>query len=241
LHRILALKDLGLSLAQIDALLNADEELPTAQLRGMLQLKQVEVERGIAEEQMRLRRISVRLDQIEQFGKPSPHEIVVKSVAPLAVASVRVQVPHMAEMGIYCERLTNQVYAALKQRKIRPIQPELMLYHTDEYRETDVDVEAAVAVSPRHLAQTTPSDALTLRELPGHTVVASLIYEGDFSDMTPAVLELLRWVAGNGYVPSGPLREIHLSGPAHLGDADPEEAVTELMLPIAPAHDQAIS
>ena len=144
LHRIIALKDLGLSLAQIADLLNADGELPVAQLRGMLTLKQAEVQREVAEGQMRLQRIEARLNQIEQAGQPSPYEIVVKPVAPLTVASVTAVVPHVQEMSFYCESLTNEVYRALRQAGIRPIQPELILYHEQEYKETDLEVEAAV-------------------------------------------------------------------------------------------------
>jgi hypothetical protein len=68
---------------------------------------------------MRLRRIEARLDQLDQAGKPSPYEVAVKTVAPLAVASVRVTVPNMAEMGYYCESLTHQVYRTLREAQIR--------------------------------------------------------------------------------------------------------------------------
>ncbi len=233
LHRIIALKDLGLSLSQIADLLDEDGDLPVEQLRGMLLLKQAEVRREVADGQMRLRHIAARLDQIEQAGQPSPYEIVVKGVAPLPAASVRATVPHIEEMGYYCESLTNQVYRSLRRAGIRPIQPELILYHTTEYKETDVAVEAAVAVHPKYVTHAMLDEAVGFREIPGHDLAASLIYEGAHRDITPAVLELVGWVAYNQHIPVGPLREIHLSGPAHAEDADDEEAVTELLFPIA--------
>ncbi len=52
LNRILALKDLGLTLDEIGALL--DDELPAAQIRGMLRLKQVEARERVEEERARL-------------------------------------------------------------------------------------------------------------------------------------------------------------------------------------------
>jgi DNA-binding transcriptional MerR regulator/effector-binding domain-containing protein len=235
LHRIIALKDLGLSLAQIAELLDADGDLPVAQLRGMLTLKQAEVRRELAEGQMRLQRIEARLDQIEQAGQPSPHEIVVKPVSPLPVASVSAVVPHVEEMDYYCESLTREVYKALRKAGIRPLQPELILYHATEYKETDLDVEAAVAVVPRHVDHQPLGDTVRFRELPGHELAASLIYEGALRDVVPAVLELLGWVAYQEHVPAGPLREIHLSGPLHTGEVVDEEAVTELLLPIKAA------
>ena len=64
LNRILALKDLGFSLAQIQQMLS--EPLSLDELRGMFRLKHAELARHIAEEQARLERISDRLAQIEQ-------------------------------------------------------------------------------------------------------------------------------------------------------------------------------
>ena len=235
LHRIIALKDLGLSLAQIAELLDADGDLPVAQLRGMLTLKQAEVQRELAEGQMRLQRIEVRLNQIEQAGQPSPYEIVVKPISPLPVASITAVVPHVEEMDYYCESLTREVYKALRKAGIWPLQPELILYHATEYKERDLDVEAAVAVAPRPMDHQALGDTVRFRELPGHELAASLIYEGPLRDVVPAVLELLGWVAYQEHVPAGPLREIHLSGPLHTGEVVDEEAVTELLLPIKAA------
>ncbi|MEZ4592325.1 MAG: hypothetical protein R3D55_14455 [Chloroflexota bacterium] len=76
--------------------------------------------------------------RLEQEGQPSPYEIVVKPVAETAVATVRTTVPHVHEMGHYCELLTGQVYAGLKKGGIRPLQPEIILYHADEYKEDDL-------------------------------------------------------------------------------------------------------
>ncbi len=49
LNRILALKDLGLSLEQVIGLLH--EKLSTAEIRGMLRLKQMELASQVEEEQ----------------------------------------------------------------------------------------------------------------------------------------------------------------------------------------------
>jgi len=75
LNRILALKDLGLSLAQIARLLNDD--LPPAQIRGMLRLKQAELQQQVQEEQARLARVEWRLRQIER-------DVDVEAAVPVA-------------------------------------------------------------------------------------------------------------------------------------------------------------
>jgi DNA-binding transcriptional MerR regulator len=87
LHRILALKELGLSLEQIATLLN--EDLPAEQIRGMLRLKQVELQQHIQEEQERLARVEARIRRIEMEGKMPDREAVVKQVPPIRVLSFR--------------------------------------------------------------------------------------------------------------------------------------------------------
>lgn len=85
LNRILALKDLGLSLEQIATLLN--DKLSAEQIRGMLRLKQLEVQERVGEEQARLARVEARLRQIEGEGKMPTYEVVIKKVPALRVAS----------------------------------------------------------------------------------------------------------------------------------------------------------
>jgi DNA-binding transcriptional MerR regulator len=66
LNRILALKDLGLSLEQIATLFAARDKLTVEQMRGMLRLKQAEAQERVREEQDRLARVEARLRQIEE-------------------------------------------------------------------------------------------------------------------------------------------------------------------------------
>src|SRR5262249_43756862 len=62
LNRILALKDLGLSLEQVARLI--DDKISTDEIRGMLLLRKAELERSLSEEASRLRHIESRLQQI---------------------------------------------------------------------------------------------------------------------------------------------------------------------------------
>jgi len=87
LNRILTLKDLGLSLAQVGELLDGD--LPAEQIRGMLRLKQAEAHQKVEDEQTRLARVEWRLREIEQEGVMSTQEVVLKKVAAMTVASLR--------------------------------------------------------------------------------------------------------------------------------------------------------
>ena len=114
LNRILALKDLGLSLEQIARLLERD--LPPAQLRGILRLKQAEIEEHIEEERARLARVEARLRQIEEEGKMPTYEVVLKKVSAQRVASIRDIIPTYNQQ----QHLWAESDAFLKQQRIQP-------------------------------------------------------------------------------------------------------------------------
>src|SRR5579859_3662844 len=69
LNRIMALKELGFSLTQIADLL--DNTVSAEQIKGMLLLKQAEIERQVQAELEQLRKVRARLQQIENEGQPS--------------------------------------------------------------------------------------------------------------------------------------------------------------------------
>jgi effector-binding domain-containing protein len=128
--------------------------------------------------------------------------------------------------------LYGQLYQGLRGLGITPLQPEITLYHNEDYVETDLDVEVSVPVHPKYQKQELPDDIITLRKLPAHELAATVIYEGRYEEMMPAILSLLRWIGVSDHVPAGPLRELHLSGPAHVGGEVVDSAVIEFQVPI---------
>ncbi len=91
-----------------------------------------------------------------------------------------------------------------------------------------------MAIDAAILQQTPATDDLTFRELPATDLAACLLYEGPFMGIDSAVLELLRWIGIHDHTLAGPLRELHLSGPAHVEGQPVDTAVVELQLPIIP-------
>src|SRR5512136_969126 len=67
LNRILALRELGFPLAQIERLLRDD--LPPRELKRLMQLRHAELQQQVQSEQARLSRVETRLRQIEQEGR----------------------------------------------------------------------------------------------------------------------------------------------------------------------------
>ena len=219
LNRILALKDLGLSLTQVTQLLDGD--LPPEQIRGMLRLKQVEAQQKVEEEQARLARVEWRLRQIEQEGTMSTQEVVLKKVPALTVASVRDVIPTYSDIS----QLFGEVFAYLGQHRVNPVGPPFAIYYDEEYREQNVDVEVAVPVAA--------GDRVKGRELPAVEGMACTVHQGPYDTVSEAYNRLMAWIEANGYRIIEPCREVYIQGPESGGDA--ATYVTEIQFPVEKA------
>ena len=232
LNRIVALNDMGLTLQQISHLLGKGQDLPAEQLRGMLRLRQAAIEQELEDKQFQLTRVEARLNQIEQEGTASPYEVVVKAIDGLTVASFRQPVPAISQMGHYCQMMYQQLHVLLDEYDITGTGQELTLYHNEEYVEVDLDVETAVSVEPGMDSRLPANAPFSVHQIPAAPLAATVVHEGSYHDVTHAVFALLTWSAQHSYAISGPLRELHLSGPAHVNGRVRESAVIEFQLPL---------
>jgi DNA-binding transcriptional MerR regulator len=208
LNRILALKDLGLSLDQIGDLLQRD--LPPDQLRGMLMLKQAEIEQELQAMQQQMRRVAARLNQIEREGRPPQYEVVIKSVEAQTIAACRRVVPDLSAMQDYrCEMYEN-LYRWLADQQVAVRDPELAIYHNAEYCEANIDMELGTLIDRRQPSDALLSEEITIRELPGVETLASVVHKGDIWDVSQAMVALYSWLGSHGYASAGPYRELHL-------------------------------
>ncbi|REK89049.1 MerR family transcriptional regulator [Streptomyces inhibens] len=86
LNRIIALKDLGFSLQQVGAIL--DEQVSVPELRGMLRLRQAELEAALTAAGARLAQVEARLRTIESEGRMSADDVVVKRTETVLLAEL---------------------------------------------------------------------------------------------------------------------------------------------------------
>jgi DNA-binding transcriptional MerR regulator len=237
LNRILALKDLGLSLDQIGDLLKRD--LPADQLRGMLMLKQAEIEQQMQEMQQQMRRVAARLNQIEREGQPPQYEVVIKSIEAQTIASCRRVVPDLSQMQAYrCEMYEN-LYRWLADRRIATRDPELAIYYNAEYDETDIDMELGTSIEYPSLSAAPSVEEITVRELPAVETMASVIHEGDMWSIGQAMVALYSWIASHGYTSAGLYRELHLFWRELEIETEQFEQITvEVQIPIARTNGQ---
>src|SRR5215469_16795615 len=86
LNRVIALKDLGFTLQQVQAILA--EQVSAAELRGMLKLRRAEIFDRIEVETARLARVEARLLTIEDEARVPVDGVVIKRLAPVRVAEL---------------------------------------------------------------------------------------------------------------------------------------------------------
>ena len=223
LNRILALKDLGFSLEQIKRMLR--ENLPAAELRGMVQIKYAELERLVDAEQARLTRVAARLQQIEQEGEMPAYEVVLKPIPPQQVAGIRDKVSDYSRIGL----LLNELRAHLQDSRISPdaASPFMALYYDREHNDRHIDIEAAVALSQ----PLRPSGRAVVHELSGVETMACTFHQGSYETLPGAYGALVEWVESNGYRIDGPNRDLYLRGPGSTAEAT--QYVTEVQFPVA--------
>ncbi len=235
LNRILALKDLGLSLEQIKTLLQ--HEMPADRLRHMLADKRADIEKQLREEQARLARVEARLRQIEHEGEPQRQfDVVMKATDMQYVAVCRSIVPHLVQMSDLREGVLAQVYAFLSQHHINPVGPELFQYFNEGWTEDDIDMGAGVALDAkqgRTLPATSDDAAVQVLQLPAAPRIASITHHGKVWDLPIVISGIHAWIGNNGYHSVGPIRELHLNWRECEIEED-DELVFEIQLPVEP-------
>lgn len=233
LNRIIALRELGFSLEQIGELLN--ENLTPDEIRGMLRLRQAEIRQQLDAEQIRLSQVEDRLRHIEQEKQLSQYEVVLRHLPQQLVASLRQVVP---SFGDPITAIFDELEIYVTQHGGRANQSPLTIFHDDDYRETDLDVEVVVPLEKR----IPENDRIKVADLAETPHMACVIFTGEYSKMTAVLNYLLTWIANNHYEIAGPLREVYLRFGAGLDERiEIEEAfltnsnqlyVTEIQIPV---------
>jgi DNA-binding transcriptional MerR regulator len=223
LNRVIALKDLGLTLEQVRAIL--DDRVDVGELRGMLRLRRAQLEARLTADAARLAGVATRLTMIEKEGHMDTDEVVLKPVDALRVAELTATAAGYApeEIGPVITPLYAELFRRLDAVGVTPIGPPIGYYeaHPDGDRIT-VHAGAPVRTGPD------PRHDFTVLELPPVPLAATVVHHGPMSDVMRSEQLLARWIEDNGYRPVGYHREVYLD--YHPERAD--EGVTELQIAV---------
>lgn len=169
LHRILALRDLGVRLAEIAVLLEGD--LNVDELRGILRLRRAEAHDRMSAEATRLARVEARLNQLE-VQTISSNDVVVKSVPPTWVIATTVEVPSGAEIAQAHAEHWPRLHAVLDELGRDSTPPSIAA-------ETGTSPIRLILGLPVTDGASYQSDTVQSLELPGIERVAATVIHGD--------------------------------------------------------------
>ncbi|MGH6929911.1 MAG: MerR family transcriptional regulator [Dongiaceae bacterium] len=229
LNRILALKELGLSLEQVAGMV--DDKISTDEIRGMLMLKKAQLERSLSEEAARLRHIESRLQQIDEEGALSNYDVVVKSAPTQPYLAIRRTFPTMDD----AIAMVGDVARAVTARIPDGARDALVVVAYSDFEEEDLDLEIGFALSrPTNRSVALPDRSeMAMTELPGVDSLATVARRGPKHQSHLAFGALGLWMDANGYAMAGPSREVFLELPLQIPDQ--EDIVMEIQFPVTKA------
>ncbi|WP_409062249.1 MerR family transcriptional regulator [Streptomyces sp. SYP-A7185] len=222
LNRVIALKDLGLTLQQVQQIL--DEKVTTEELRAMLRLRRAELEAAMTAAAARLVQVEARLRSIESEGHMPTDDVVTKSIPAIRVAELTAIAASYAPEDIspVIGPLYDELFRRLEAAKVAPTGPGVASYEDAPEGGGKITVHAAVQV-----AAPLQDGAFRVVDLPPVDQAATIVHRGSMDGVLPTAQALAVWIDENGYRSAGHPREVNLECPDNR-----EDWVTELQAPV---------
>jgi DNA-binding transcriptional MerR regulator len=221
LNRIVALKELGFTLQQVQSIL--DDKVSVEELRGMLRLRQAELQAQITVDRARLAQVEARLQLIEREGAMPADDIQVKQIPPVRVAELSA-----TAAGFEPESITpvigpmyEDLMGRLGRAGVNPAGPAIA-YYEDAPGGDGVLVHATVPVN----AEPSQENDFAIVDLPAIRA-ATIVHRGSMDNVMATIQTLARWIDAHGYRSGGYNRELYLEI-----SEDRDTWVTELQEPI---------
>ncbi|GAB2586642.1 MerR family transcriptional regulator [Streptomyces capparidis] len=225
LNRVIALKDLGFTLEQVRTIL--DERVDAAELRGMLRLREAELEAAAEAAARRLAQVRARLRTIESEGRMPDDDVVTKPLPAVRTAELTAVAASYApeDIGPVIVPLYRELYRKLERAGVTPAGPGIATYEDAPEGNGGVVVHAGVTVAVE------PGEGLgfAVVDLPPVEAAATAVHRGPMDRVLATEQLLARWIEAAGHRPAGYAREVYLECPP-----DRELWVTELQQPLDP-------
>jgi DNA-binding transcriptional MerR regulator len=229
LNRILALKELGLSLEQVARMI--DGKISTDEIRGMLRLRKSELERSLSEEAARLRHVESRLQQIDEQGSLRDYDVVVKSAERQPYLSVRRTYRRLDDAIGMLRDVARTVATRVPESARGPM--VVVAYSDFDEEELDLDIGFGLKQEVRTVIALPGRIDMAVSELPAAATLATLVRSGPNYQSHLAFGALGLWMEANGFRIAGPSREVFLALPFQRPDQ--EDAVVEIQFPVTKA------
>lgn len=217
-QKIISLKQMGFSLAEIAEILNN-----SANILAKMEKKFEETKRQTEINEERMKQIEHYIQILKKEDKMS-YDIVIKELPEVNVASMRKVIANYDEF--------NTIYPLMgelmRKQNLECINPGycFTLYHNDEYREKDIDVEICESV----VKPGKDEGGMVFKKFEKVPEAACTFHKGPYTSIGQAYGAIMQWVENNGYEIAGNIRESYVDG--CWNKDDPNEWLTEVQAPI---------
>jgi DNA-binding transcriptional MerR regulator/effector-binding domain-containing protein len=223
LNRILAMKELGLSLTQARQLLDG---ITLEELQGMLMLRRAQLEQELEAHKNQLLGVEARLRYIAREGAMPADDIIVKTIPAMGVVALAAPAPGWGPANIV--PVVNRLRAQFDQlgiaERVKEAGPLMIFYAHDQGSDVVVHLALPVVEQPAELPP--PAQYLVLPEIEAATAVRS----GPAASIFPFVYhDLTNWIEAQGYQASPPGREVWINEIDDVADVD--QQVFEIQQP----------
>lgn len=220
LHQVVALRQCGLSIAEIRGYLDGSDPV------RLLQERRDRLEREVGEGLRRLSSVRSYLRALTEEGTMR-HQVVVKALPEVLVFSCRMLVPSYDSYFDLIPALGREVLAANPGLEGVDDPPYCFIeYHDGEYKDHDLDVEYCEAVRSPGVE----TAGIRFRTIPGVPTAACVLHQGPYSDLRAAYAAVFGWIDDNGFAVVGNPRESYLDG--IWNHEDPANWLTEVQVPV---------
>lgn len=220
-ERIIALKEMGFSLATIGQILKEYDD-PMA-LAEFLAVKRLELQDEVETVNHRLLLLDTAVKRLRKDETAMHYNVTLKTMPKRYVASVRMIIPAYDQESV----LWNTLNAETSSLSLQPEENcfALAAFHDEGFKESDVDVEIQIAVKGTY----ENTEHVVFKTVPS-IEIASATYKGSYDQITAVNQAVAKWVEDNGYTFNGPMFCIYHVSPAQTDD--PNELVTEVCYPV---------
>ncbi|MDD3654648.1 MAG: MerR family transcriptional regulator [Desulfotomaculaceae bacterium] len=218
LHRIVALRQIGLSLDEVAAVLNG------IQAEAVLKQRKSEIEARLKETRDQLSRLNHYILEMKE-GKKMNYNAVVKELPECIVYSKRFIAPSYDSYFALVPAIGAEVKAANPNLKCAVPEYCFIEYHDSEYKEKNINIEYCEAVVDFGVATGT----IKFKKIPAITAV-SVMHKGPYSGLKDAYAFTYKWIEENGYNAAGNPRESYIDG--IWNKEDEADWLTELQVPV---------